>query len=171
MTRTVHICALLGLLGLGLAAVATPGCDQAGSGAGNDAWPHGRTDEQIDAVASHIGGFSTAMVEVGYRYNELHFAIADENWPLADYHAEKIAGAVEQGFERRPARAASNEARAFLNEHLPAVREAIAQRDRESLQRRFADLRNSCNRCHAIEDMGFLHVTEPERRLYPWATP
>ena len=170
MRSTLHACALLGLLSVVLAVVAVPGCDDAASAPGDDAWPHGTAEEQIDALASHIGGFSTAMVEVGYRYNELHFAIEEENWRLADYHAGKIASAVEQGFERRPARAESDAADAFVNEDLPALRDAIRARDGESLQRRFADVRNSCNRCHEAEGMGFLEVTEPVQRLYPWST-
>ncbi|MFA9478145.1 hypothetical protein ACERK3_07520 [Phycisphaerales bacterium AB-hyl4] len=82
-------------------------------------WLEGDSQSQLDQLAAQFGGFSAAMVEVGYRYNELYFAGDEANWPLAKYHVEKIRDAIEKGIERRPGRGAS--ARPFLGVGLVAI--------------------------------------------------
>jgi hypothetical protein len=134
-----------------------------------EGWPAGTVDERVDAVARHVGGFSVTMREVGYRHNELYFAGLEENWALADYHLEHIEEAVEDGVERRPARAAS--ARFFMEQDLPAMAEALEAGDSERFLEGYRQLTRACNVCHQREDMGFLEVRIPDRRLYAWRTP
>jgi len=134
-----------------------------------DAWPTGTTDERIRSLASHIGGFSTAMVEVGYRHNELYWAGTDANWRLAGYHADKIRVAIEKGIERRPGRAES--ARRFLDETLPAFDREVAREDTAAFAAAFARLTRGCNGCHSGEDVEFIEIRTPERRIYPVHAP
>ncbi len=146
---------------LGLFAV---GCapDPAPDPVGSDGWLTGSSEEKFDTVADQLRGFDVAMWEVGYRYNELYWAGQDENWPYAEYHAEKIRTAMEQGFERRPAREASAEE--FMNEDLPGVKEAINAEDPELFEERMEVLTNSCNICHALEEVPFMQVRLPSVR-------
>jgi hypothetical protein len=141
----------------------------ASTAAPQDGWPTGTTDERIRSLASHIGGFSTAMVEVGYRHNELYWAGTDANWRLAGYHADKIRDAIEKGIERRPGRAES--ARRFLDETLPAFDRALALEDTAAFAAAFDRLTRGCNGCHSGEDVEFIEVRTPERRIYPVHAP
>jgi hypothetical protein len=138
-------------------------------GGGDGAWPAGEVDERIESLADHIGGFSRAMMEVGYRYNELYFAGSEGNWPLAEYHAKKIGDAIDDGIERRPARGRS--ARPFLDRDLPALKAAIEARDGEAFLHEYDRLTHACNLCHQRENMEFIGIVRPERRLFPWRTP
>jgi hypothetical protein len=143
--------------------------DAAAQRPGGSAWPTGSTDERIESLADHIGGFSRAMMEVGYRYNELFFAGTERNWELAEYHAAKIGDAIEQGIERRPGRRPSAEI--FLERELGALLDAIGARDPAAFERDYLRLTEGCNACHLREDVQFIVIRQPDRRIYPWATP
>ena len=132
---------------------------------GLDGWLKGTTDDKFDVVANHLRGFDMAMVETGYRYTALYFAGEDGNWDFANYQATKIKLAVETGLQRRPLRAAS--AQGFLNAALPAVLDAIRQKDAAGFRRTFAAMTATCNSCHAAEKVGFMNVVTPTARLTP----
>src|SRR5690606_15846238 len=72
-------------------------------------------------------GFDNAMVETGYRYQELYWAGQDENWEYADYQLEKIKIAIENGLERRPKRAKSAEH--LLTSVLPEMKKLLQSRN------------------------------------------
>jgi hypothetical protein len=129
---------------------------------GEGGWLAGTVDGKFDTVAKHLRGFDMAMVETGYRYNELYWAAQDGNLGYADYQAKKIRTAVENGLERRPKRAAS--AQTFLTIALPAVEDAIARRDAVLLREWLGTLRSTCNTCHEAEKVGFIHVGDPQVR-------
>ncbi|MBM3778712.1 MAG: hypothetical protein FJW23_10825 [Acidimicrobiia bacterium] len=74
---------------------------------GADGWLSGTTDEKFETVAKQLRGFDMAMVETGYRFNELYWAVQDGNFGFAKYQTEKIRTALENGLERRPRRAKS----------------------------------------------------------------
>jgi hypothetical protein len=97
---------IAGLLACALAACAQP---PAATASGEGGWLAGTTDEKFDTVAKQLRGFDMAMVETGYRYNELYWAAQDSNWGYAEYQVLKIRTAVENGLERRPNRAKSAE--------------------------------------------------------------
>lgn len=113
-------------------------------------------------VAGQLRGFDMAMVETGYRYNELYWAAEERNWGYAEYQAGKIRTAIENGLKRRPLRAKSAET--FLVVALPAVQDALKLRDPDLLRERLGALRSTCNTCHEAEKVEFIHVGEPEVR-------
>jgi hypothetical protein len=73
-------------------------------------------------------GFDLAMMEVGYRYTELHWAGQDKNWDYAKYQCEKIQHVIELAMERRTNRAPS--AQWFLTNAIPPMKAAIEARMR-----------------------------------------
>lgn len=152
------IALFVGVVGMAAACNRQPIATASGEGG----WLAGTVDEKFDTVAKQLRGFDMAMVETGYRYNELYWAAQDSNWGYADYQAKKIRTAMENGFERRPKRAASAET--FLTIVLPAVEDAIARRDATLLKERLGALRSTCNTCHEAEKVAFVNVGEPQVR-------
>lgn len=151
--------------------VAACGADEPsleGTGEGGAEWLSGTVDERFQAVGEQLGGFSQTMLEVGQRYEHLHWAIQDGNLGHASYQAEKIGDAIERGIVRRPGRARSARA-LFLDEELPALRAAIDQD--AGVEQAFERLTRACNACHVAEDMGFLRVGPPPRRSGPVLAP
>lgn len=131
---------------------------------GEGGWLAGTPDEKFETVAKQLRGFDMAMVETGYRYNELYWAAKDRNWGYAEYQVKKIRTAIENGLERRAKRAKSAET--FLRIALPSVEEAIKQRDAKLLQERMGPLRSTCNSCHKDEQVEFVNVGEPKTRTF-----
>lgn len=131
-------------------------------------WLKGTSDEQIRTVEKQLRGLDVAMVEIGYRFTELHFAGKDGNWDYAKYQTEKIDLALRLALERRPKRARSSQP--FLNDDLPAVQQAVTSRDRNSFDQAMARLRASCMECHAMENVPYFTVDLPDRRLSPIRT-
>ena len=122
-------------------------------------WIKGSKQEQLDIIEKQFRGFDMAMVETGYRYQELYWAGQDENWDYARYQTEKIRKAIENGLERRPKRAKS--AAHFLTVSLPDMEQAIEQRDTLVFNKSFNLLTNSCNNCHAMEKVLHFTVKKP----------
>ncbi|WP_299707459.1 hypothetical protein [uncultured Pontibacter sp.] len=73
--------------------------------------------------------------------------------------------AIRNGLERRPKRAKSAEP--FLADALPAMKEAIAERDAVVFDEKFRALTMSCNACHALEKVPFFTVNPPATRVSP----
>lgn len=130
---------------------------------GEGGWLAGTVDQKLDTVAKQLRGFDMAMVETGYRYNELYWAAREGNWGFADYQIKKIRTAIENGLERRPKRAAS--AQKFLTIILPAIEGAIARQDSATFRDQFGALTSGCNDCHASEKVDFVRIAEPRVRL------
>lgn len=147
--------------GLGIANAQMPNPPQAGG------WlkklPPG---EQIEAIDRQLRGFDMAMFEVNYRYTEMYFAGIEGNWDYARYTGEKIAWAIQNGFERRPKRRANAE-EIFLKEALPQVLEAIRKQDIALFKVSVDALRGACNACHTAEKVGFIHVGIPSIKQTP----
>lgn len=130
-----------------------------------EGWLRGSPDEKFAAVERHLRGLDQTMAEVGYRFTELYWAGRDRNWMYARYQLDKIETTINLGLERRPRRAPS--AAPFLAEEIPAMRQAIAQEDESAFQDGVMRLRAACVRCHAQEEVPWLVVELPERRLSP----
>ena len=111
-------------------------------------------------MARHLRGLDVAMVEIGYRYQELYWAGVDENWEYADYQREKIDLALENALERRPKRRASAEA--VFMPALEELRQAIALK--RGFQVAFARTTTACNSCHVAESVPSFHVAPPTER-------
>jgi hypothetical protein len=133
--------------------------------AGAEGWLKGDENQKFETIARQLRGFDMAMVETGYRYQELYWAGKDENWDYAVYQAEKIKVAIENGLERRPKRAAS--AQDFLNIALPDMNKAIDSRDTIQFKQSFNTLTANCMACHALEKVPFVTVKIPVERQSP----
>lgn len=132
---------------------------------GAGGWLKGSSSEKFETIAGQLRGFDVAMVEVGYRYQELYWAGQDENWDYANYQLEKIEVAIKNGFERRPKRAESG--RHFLNSVLPEMTNTIKSRDTVEFNKFFIMLTSNCNSCHTMEKVPFFTVKIPEERQSP----
>lgn len=140
-------------------------CNQSKQETPQGNWINGSKKEQLDKIENQFRGFDMAMVETGYRYNELYWAGQDENWEYADYQLKKIKLAIENGLERRPKRAES--ATNFLKNELPEMEKVIEKRNKELFNKRLKLLTHSCNSCHAMEDVPFFNITIPINRHSP----
>jgi hypothetical protein len=148
-------------IGLALLAGGCGGSDTAP--VGEEGWLKGDAQQKLDTVAKHLRGTDVAMIEMDYRYGELYWAGEDANWDYAAYQLEKLRLALDLGLERRPPRARS--AALFKEQALPPLATAIRSEDQEAFRRAFSTLTTHCNACHAMEQMPFLHVGPPERRV------
>ena len=151
----------------GLAIVTLWSCSGAdnSSPSGPGGWLQGTSQQKFHTVAGQLRGFDMAMVETGYRYQELYWAGVDQNWEYAAYQAEKIKVAIGNGLERRPKRAASAEY--FLNEALPAMEKTLRKRDTTAFLEGIQLLTANCNACHAKEKVPFFNVQIPLNRQSP----
>lgn len=128
-------------------------------------WIQGTEQEQIKTIESQFRGFDMAMVETGYRYQELYWAGQDENWEYAGYQLEKIQKAIENGLQRRPKRAASAEH--FLQVALPEMKKAVESRDTLAFSKGFRMFTANCIACHAKEKVPYFTVRVPVSRQSP----
>lgn len=133
--------------------------------AGRDGWLKGTLPEKHEIIAGQFRGFDMAMVETGYRYQELYWAGQDQNWEYAAYQLEKIGTAIKTALVRRPKRARS--ATPFLEEVLPEVQKAIDSRDTLAFGVSFQFLTTRCNDCHDKEKVPFFKVKTPVARQSP----
>jgi hypothetical protein len=132
---------------------------------GSQDWLTGDTRQKLETITDHLRGFDMAMVETGYRYSELYWAGYDENWEYARYQIQKIELALERGLERRPARAES--AQPFMNQSIPEMGQAVESEDPDHFMREFENFTQSCNSCHAAEEVPHFHVKSPKTRQSP----
>jgi hypothetical protein len=128
-------------------------------------WITGTPQNQIETIEKQFRGFDMAMVETGYRYQELYWAGQDQNWEHANYQLKKIKKAITNGLERRPKRASS--ATNFLNVTLLEMEKAIQTQDTTMFKTNFQQLTISCNNCHKMEKLAFFSVKEPVVRTSP----
>lgn len=139
-------------------------CNEKGSKAQGE-WIKGTDNEQIKTIEKQFRGFDNAMVETGYRYQELYWAGQDENWEYANYQLEKIKIAIENGLERRPKRVKSAEH--FLNFVLPEMKKSLESKDTVIFNKEYKTLTINCNSCHAMEKVPFFNVQTPTERQSP----
>ena len=128
-------------------------------------WIKGTEKEKIKTIENQFRGFDNAMVETGYRYQELYWAGQDENWEYATYQLDKIKTAIDNGLQRRPKRAAS--AQSFLNTAIPAMKESINKKDTAAFNRDFIIFQSACQSCHIAEKVAFIQQKIPDKRLSP----
>ena len=143
--------------------VLTYGCQQTfDQPVGSGGWLTGGVNEKFEIVTEHIGGFGKAMWEVDYRFQELFWAGQDNNWDYAAHQINELEETIELGLVRRPERAAS--AQQFMTSAIPELLKSIEDRDPEMFERRINTMMNTCNACHALEEMPFLTVKPPVLR-------
>ena len=153
-------------LGLALWACVAVGCHHEPARKG---WIQGDPGQRWETVEKQLRGLDVAMVEIGYRYEELYWAGMDSNREYADYQVTKIRLSLENALERRPKRRSSAEG-LFLPV-LDEMRLAIATRERAVFEEAFGGLTASCNSCHVAEGVASFRVEPPEVRRSPIRTP
>ncbi len=127
-----------------------------------NAWIRGNSHERWTTVARHLRGLDVAMVEIGYRYQELYWAGADSNWEYAGYQLNKIELALANALERRPKRRASAET--LFAPAFEEVEQAIVSQERVAFEETFEAMSTACNSCHAAEGVASFHVEPPTDR-------
>lgn len=128
-------------------------------------WLAEEDDEKFFQIEEQLRGFDIAMVEVGYRYQELYWAGIDQNWEYASYQLSKIQKTIELGVIRRPARKASSED--FLNRAIPQMESVIELKDSAGFFWEVESFTQACNTCHAKEKVPFFTVRLPLERQSP----
>lgn len=111
---------------------------------------------RFERLENYLGGYSSAMWEVGERYRHVYQALEDDNLDLARYHWEKIRGAIRNGYMKRPARRANSE-RLFLDTAWPELQGALEDGDSVAARQSFDQARAACMACHAAEQVPFMN--------------
>jgi hypothetical protein len=132
-------------------------------------WIHGDSDQRWTIMERQLRGLDIAMVEIGYRYQELYWAGMDSNWEYADYQLIKMALSLENALERRPKRR-SSAAELFLL-GLGETKRAVASRQHAGFKEAFVGLTAACNSCHVAEGVANFYVDRPESRPSPIRAP
>ena len=154
-------------LTLVLCMCAAPGCRHATPT--TSSWIEGNSDARWSTVERHLRGLDVAMVEIGYRYQELYWAGVDGNWPFADYQLTKIKLALENALARRPKRRPSS--RALFLPSWDEMKRALATQERGVFDDAFAELTAACNSCHVAEGVPSFRVAVPSDRPSPIRAP
>lgn len=113
-------------------------------------------DTRYERLEYYLGGFSSAMQETGDRYRHVEQAIYDGNYKLADYHWDKIKGAIERGTMKRPARRENAEAM-FLDNAWGVLAEALQDPEEHDVRGAFLQAKGACIACHAAEEVPFMN--------------
>ena len=124
------------------------------------------SDVRFQKIQKQLRGFDLAMVEVGYRFNSLYFAIKDNNLPLASYQLDKIKKAIKNGIERREKRT-KNSKIFFLDTKYKDMQKSFKSKDTNIILQEFNRLQESCNSCHNAERVPFIKVITPKYRWQP----
>jgi hypothetical protein len=132
-------------------------------------WIQGDSGQRWQTVERHLRGLDVAMVEMGYRYEELYWAGVDLNWEYADYQLAKVNLSLENALERRPQRRASAEE--LFRPLLDEMKRAVAARERAVFEKAFGELTAGCNACHVAEGVASFHVEPPSIRQSPIRAP
>lgn len=128
-------------------------------------WIKGTPKEQIELIEEQFGGFGSSMVEVGYRYQELYWAIKDGNWGYADHQFEEIEEIIEHAVIRRPKR--EKTAKIFFDGEFAKMEEFLKKQDTTNFDQVYQNFTNGCNACHAMENHGFVTIKLPLQRQSP----
>ncbi len=123
-------------------------------------------EQKFEKIQRQFRGFDLAMVEVGYRFNTLYFAIKNKNYDLAHYNLDKIKKTIENGIQRRPKRQ-KNSKSMFLDTQYKAMKKALNSENVEKIQKEYLTTKQVCNSCHVAENVPFIHVVDPEYRWQP----
>ncbi len=156
---------------LALSASLLTACSETSQPVGKDGWLKGSAKEKFGAIANQLRGNDVAMPEIGYRFQELYWAGLDGNWEHAKYQIGKIRLAMDLARQRRPNREKSYQV--FYRTGLAPLETIIAARDGAAFPSGMAAFTQSCNACHASENLAFFHVALPVNRtsILRWPPP
>jgi hypothetical protein len=119
--------------------------------------------ERFRRIEEMFGGFSSAMIVVGERFDRTFDAIVDGNYDLANYHWNKVKDVIEAGYLRRPGREA-NAVHLFLKGPWQPLSEALAAKDGAKIKPAFLSARAACQGCHIAEGVPFMNDQPRFRR-------
>lgn len=143
-----------------LCAALSGGCQSTSDG--SDRWLADDLDARWASVEKQFRGLDVAMIEIGYRYQELYWSGQEGNWPYAGYQVSKLRLALENALERRPRRSPSAEA-IFLPT-LDEMARAVESEDLVRFDQTFSGLTSACNACHNAEGVPTFYVRTPGER-------
>ena len=161
----IGLAALTAACGQGPEPVSQESVPESAPASTSNSWLQGTTDERFEIVTRHLRGLDMAMVEIGYRYQELYRAGQSENWDYATYQVNKIRQSLQNALQRRPRREAS--AQEYFMPSLAAMTDAVAAHDRSRFDEQFVAFTESCNQCHVAEAVPSFVVIPPEGRTTP----
>lgn len=115
--------------------------------------------ERFRRLQIFAGGTYEQMWQIGYRYEQVHRAITDENWDLAAHHWTKLRDVFNIALMKRPNRTPNAEA-LFLDENWRVLDAALKAKDAAKARDVFVSVeRQACLSCHIAEGMEFLNNT------------
>lgn len=118
-----------------------------------------RTDEErFRRLQVHSGGTDQQMWQIGYRYEEVYQAIADENWELGTHHWGKLRNVFNVALMKRPNRTPNAEA-LFLDDNWQLLAAALEAGDAAAAHETFLQERQVCMSCHVAEGFEFINST------------
>ena len=123
-----------------------------------DGWLLAEESDQarFQRLEGYLGGFSRAMWETGYRFEQVHDAVVRENYPLASYHWGKIRTAIENGYMKRPGRRANADA-LFLDSAWGKLDQALKDGETTQVKHAYSQARQACMACHVAEQVPFMN--------------
>jgi hypothetical protein len=111
------------------------------------------------------------MLDLQIRHDRLWWAGKAGNWNLAYYMVGELGEALH-GIEETNGEAPevqpenlSEVMPAIMNPAIQTVQAALEKRDKVAFARAYDHLSASCNACHALAGVGFLHIQRPKTPL------
>lgn len=104
-----------------------------------------------------LSGTDIPMMEIGYRYEELHTAISKNNWNMGIYNWEKLRDRMNAAAMKRPVRTQNIEGMFLDSGVWKAMHDALKAGNAEKVRAEFQTVRQICMACHVAEKVGFLN--------------
>jgi hypothetical protein len=114
--------------------------------------------ERFRRLQIHAGGTDQQMWQIGYRFQQVHQAIVDQNWELGHHHWTKLRDVLNVALMKRPNRTPNAEG-LFLDSQWEKLEEALEAKDGARAREAFLLERSTCMACHVAEKMAFLNDT------------
>jgi hypothetical protein len=113
-------------------------------------------EERFRRLQIYAGGTDQQMWQIGYRYEEVYQAIADEEWELGTHHWGKLRSVFNVALMKRPNRTPNAEAM-FLDDAWQPLAAALKAGDATAARSTFLKGRQGCVVCHVAEGYGFVN--------------
>jgi|GEM_PF-1760002 len=115
-------------------------------------------EERFRRLQIYAGGTDQQMWQIGYRYEEVYQAIADEEWELGTHHWGKLRNVFNVALMKRPNRTPYAET-LFLDDAWHLLAAALEAGDATAARETFLKERQACVACHVAEGFGFINST------------
>ncbi len=115
-------------------------------------------EERFRRLQIYAGGTDQQMWQIGYRYEEVYQAIANEHWELGTHHWEKLRNVFNVALMKRPNRTPNAEV-LFLDETWQLLADALEAEDADLARETFLQERQACIACHVAEGFAFINNT------------